>query len=75
MKFCKSTMQERFLKRVSRLQNNKQIILKDGRYFINSPIMLSIAKTIAMLKLMLLASKVNLIKITYYHPERLLSNI
>ncbi len=44
-------------KRVNRLLNNRQIILKDEKYFINSPIMLLIAKAIVMLKLVLLGKK------------------
>mgnify|MGYP001578416942 FL=1 len=44
-------------KRVSRLQNNKQIILKDGKYFIAGTAMLFMAKAIVMMKLILLGKK------------------
>jgi hypothetical protein len=40
--------------RIKRMINKKQIIVRDGRYYIGKPIMLYIAKTIVMMKLLLL---------------------
>ncbi len=53
----KYNVKEILEKRAGRLQNNKQIILKEGKYFINSPIMFLIAKAIIMQKLVLLGKK------------------
>ena len=41
-------------KRINRLLNNGQIIYKDGRYYIGSPTMVLISKTIVAMKLILL---------------------
>lgn len=41
-------------RRINRLVNNGQIIYKDGRYYIGSPVMLSMAKIIVMMKMLLL---------------------
>lgn len=43
--------------RMHRLMNNGQIIYKDGKYYIDSPIMLFMAKLIVMMKLILLGKK------------------
>ncbi len=40
--------------RLQRMQNNKQIVLRQGRYFIGKPSLLYIAKTIVLLKWILL---------------------
>lgn len=44
-------------KRLHRLINNAQIICKDGRYYIGSPIMLLIAKIIVSMKLVVLGKR------------------
>ena len=41
-------------KRISRLVNNGQVLYKNGRYYIGSPIMLMISKIIVAMKLLLL---------------------
>ncbi|MEK6683024.1 MAG: hypothetical protein AABY79_13800, partial [Nitrospirota bacterium] len=41
-------------KRISRLINNGQVLYKDGRYFIGSPVMLMISRIIVTMKLLLL---------------------
>lgn len=44
-------------KRVSRLINNRQILYKNGRYYIGSPIVLMIARIIVAMKLLLLGKR------------------
>lgn len=44
-------------KRISRLVNNRQVIYKNGRYYIGSPIMLMITKIIVAMKLLLLGRR------------------
>ncbi|MBI5042547.1 MAG: hypothetical protein HZC10_01655 [Nitrospirae bacterium] len=44
-------------KRISRLLNNGQVILKNGRYYIGNPIMLMINRIIVAMKLMLLGKR------------------
>jgi len=44
-------------KRIARLVNNKQILFKNGRYYINSPIMLLITKALVTMKLILLGKE------------------
>ena len=44
-------------KRLSRLLNNGQVILKNGRYYIGNPIMLMINRIIVAMKLMLLGRR------------------
>lgn len=44
-------------KRLDRLLNNKQIVYKNGKYFIASPIMLFMAKTVVLMKLIFLGKK------------------
>lgn len=44
-------------KRISRLLNNGQVILKNGRYYIGNPIMLMINRVIVAMKLMLLGKR------------------
>lgn len=44
-------------KRLSRLINNGQVIYKNGRYYIGSPIMLMITKIIVAMKLLLLGRR------------------
>jgi hypothetical protein len=43
--------------RLGRMINNKQIIVRDDRYYIGKPIMLYIAKAIVMMKLVLLGKR------------------
>ena len=43
--------------RIDRLINNKQLIYKNGRYYIGNPIMLFIAKIIVAMKIVLLGKK------------------
>jgi len=45
------------VKRLKRLLDNHQIILRDGKYYIGSPIMLLIAKTMIIMKQILLGKK------------------
>lgn len=45
-------------RRINRLMSNGQILYTDGRYYINSPIMLLISKIIIVLKLLFLGKKV-----------------
>lgn len=49
--------QEAIALRVARLLANGQIILRDGRYYIGSPIVLIISKIIVFLKVILLAKR------------------
>lgn len=44
-------------KRINRLVNNGQIVYKDGRYYIGSPVMLSIARIIVIMKLIILGKR------------------
>lgn len=44
-------------RRINRLINNGQIIERDGKYYIGSPVMLTIARVIAAMKLILLGKK------------------
>lgn len=44
-------------KRISRLINNRQILYKDGRYYIGSPIVLLIARAIIAMKVLLLGRR------------------
>ncbi len=44
-------------KRISRLLNNDQVILKNGRYYIGNPIILMINRIIVAMKLMLLGKR------------------
>ena len=44
-------------KRVERLLNNRQIIEKDGRYYIGNPVMLMMAKIIVAMKLIFLGKE------------------
>lgn len=48
---------EIFEKRMSRLLNNAQIIYRDGVYYIGSPIMLLIARVMAIIKLIIVGNK------------------
>ncbi|MDD5505564.1 MAG: hypothetical protein PHR73_02265, partial [Candidatus Omnitrophica bacterium] len=43
--------------RMKRLVNNHQIILRAGRYYVGSPVMLLIAKAIVLMKLVVLGKK------------------
>ena len=44
-------------RRIKRLLKNRQIIYKDGKYYIGKPIMLVIAKIIVIMKVILLGKK------------------
>lgn len=44
-------------KRISRLLNSNQIILKNGKYYISNPVMFLAAKTMIMFKIILLGNK------------------
>ena len=44
-------------RRINRLINNNQVIYKEGRYYVGSPIMILIAKIIVTMKLILLGKK------------------
>jgi len=43
--------------RLQRMINNRQIVLRNGRYYIGRPVMLYMAKTIVMMKLVLLKKR------------------
>lgn len=43
--------------RINRLMNNSQIVLRNGRYYVGSPLMLFISKAIVLMKLVVLGKK------------------
>lgn len=43
--------------RMNRLMHNGQIVLRDGRYYVGSPVMLLISKAIVLMKLVVLGKK------------------
>ncbi|MDD5465380.1 MAG: hypothetical protein PHP73_03450 [Candidatus Omnitrophica bacterium] len=43
--------------RINRLMNNSQIVLRNGRYYVGSPVMLFISKAIVLMKLVVLGKK------------------
>ena len=54
----KYNAEEIVVRRINRLMSNGQILYRDDRYYINSPIMLLISKIIIVLKLLFLGKKV-----------------